>query len=281
MSQQRTAAMQLPFNFQALEEDLPKIAATSVLIPILQWVTAQIWKYRRRSRLATLRKDISELNDFISKQKAYAGEPGIDQSIRIAEEERSCLVEKLNLSFDPQRTGYRRLAVILLFDIPKNIQALIARIVAYAMLVEIFVDAQNQIKGWVSLVPGQQPRVAINLAATVALELLFFLFLYYVAKRANSVSGEVNRRPLWRVATLIYHQPMLYVAAVHVCFFFALTGTLIVVISHFTEVEQGAPFPVILGFAAVASFFWLMARHLDRKPMLTASLSPVSALDKA
>jgi hypothetical protein len=197
--------MPLPFDFQGLEEDLPKIAATSILIPILQWVITQVWNYRRKTRISGLRKDICELNDFISKQKPLAGDPGVDQSIHIAEEERTRTIKKLNNSFDPEQRARRKVAAILLFDKPRNFQVVFARVVAYIVFIALFKGSYDQYDRYGN---GFHSLHSLHIPDT-----LFYIFIvlcfHYVARRANTITGERNQRRWWQALTLLYRKPLL------------------------------------------------------------------------
>src|ERR1700678_372125 len=190
--------MSLPLDFKALEEDLPKIAATSILIPILQWAVTQSWNYTRKARISALRKGISELNDFISKQNSYAGDPGVDQSIQIAQEERSRIIKRLNNSCGSEHAERRTLAAILLFDKPRSFQVLFARVVAYIVLVALLKDIYE-------LYEHHGHHFDIPEALVYILVLLGF---HRVARRANTITGEPNQRRWWQALTLLYRNSM-------------------------------------------------------------------------
>jgi hypothetical protein len=257
--------MQLPFDFHALEEDLPKIVATSVLIPIRQWVVAQSWNYRRRARISALRKDISELNDFISKQKPHAGEPGVDQSIHIAEEERSRIVQKLNNSFRPEYTEHRTLGAILLIDKPRSFQAFVARVVAYIMLVVVLKEIYDHY---------YKRHFHIQ---DIFVVFLIFLGFHYVARRANTITGERNHRRWWQALTLIYRNPLRMGATLQALF---LLLAVPIIINALVTMYKGYGFGSLddnegtFTFIMLAFYFWLMARHFDRRPANTAAGNP-------
>jgi hypothetical protein len=278
----------ITIRFQSLEEDLPKIAATSVLIPILQWLVNQSWNYRRRARVSSLRKDTSELNDFISKQKPLAGDPGVDQSIRIAEGERRRRIEELNNSFDPESAPRRKLARALLFDRPRNYQTILARIGAYSVfIIELkgFYDSYTQ---ETTVTPFEQTsrfeRAPLLTSANLGMEFLLlfgvFVFFYSVARRANTITGERNQRHWWRALTLLYRNQLLIASILHALYFMSVCGLGFAIVAHFKQDPNGYPsFFEMLAPTPFCIYFWILARHFERGP--SVPLSPTPTLDKA
>jgi hypothetical protein len=260
----RPTRMQLPFDFHALEEDLPKIAATSVLIPILQWAVTQGWNYRRKTRISALRKDICELNDFISKQKPYTGDPGVDQSIHIAQAERSRIIGNLNNSFEPDRTATRTLAAMLLFNKPRSFQALFARVVAYIVLVSMLKDSYDHYK---------HSRHYFHIP-DILFYTLIFLGFHYIARRANTITGEHNQRRWWQALTLIYRNPLRIGATLQALFLYTAMTITFSMITTYRDPINGFGYYNLLFLIFFGFYFWLMARYFDRKPVKTTPGNP-------
>src|SRR5262245_51354077 len=116
----------------------PEMLASGALIPGLQFLTNQIWQLRRHTRLATIRKEIVETDEFLSR---YNGESSLDaaaaQALHIYREERQKMfeeVQRLATPFHVSHPGAARLFSFFLVSRPKYAISLLTRVIFFVGL---------------------------------------------------------------------------------------------------------------------------------------------------
>jgi hypothetical protein len=244
--------------WQSLVNEWPKLLATGVLLPILQWVATQLWQMRRKSRVIALRKEMNDAEDFISKHKD-SPEPRVAEAVRVAQNDCLTLLAKLERASRPLSSQFPTSVVASIFLLyrPPSLISWLCRVVFFSA-VATFV--------WTTYSVIRTPIFDLGKSFFPTIKFLGIIFLipafwYWLTRAADKVTGAPVPRPKWQRYSLLYLPVSLAAAFTQLFFWFYFV---FIVVEGRNIVFRDHDSHVLFVFA-LTIFSWFLARHLDRK----------------
>lgn len=251
-------------------QNWPEMLASGALIPGVQFVSSQIWQLRRRSRLAAIRKEIVETDEFLSRYTSESSlNPAAAQALPIYREERQKMfeeVQRLATPFHVSHPGAARFLSFLLISRPRYAISLLTRMIFFVALYVFFRDLARILHGgdnWDTVWAAAIDAVAFH----------------YLTTAVEGVSGRITTRPWWQRLTLAYQPKSIFVAVFHVLFWLASLVFIVEAIRYHTGArpsDLARAFTLIFGILAVV--LWWFAVHLDREIPPVIEMSQATAV---
>lgn len=246
--------------WQSLVNEWPKLLATGVLLPILQWVATQLWQMRRKSRVIALRKEMNDAEDFILKHK-NSPEPRVAEAVRVAQNDCLALLAQLERASRPLSSQFPTSVVASIFLLyrPPSVISWLCRVVFFSA-VATFV--------WMAYSLFRTPVLDLSRTFSPTIKFLGFILLipaiwYWLTRAADKVTGAHVPRPKWQRYSLLY-LPVSLAAAFTQLFFWFYVVFIVVEARDFVFRDHDSH---VLFVFALTIFLWFLARHLDRKPI--------------
>jgi hypothetical protein len=250
---------------ETLKTEWPKLVASGIIIPVIQWFAGFAWQLRRRVRAAALRKEIIAVEDFIAKHRATVAFE--DEAIIVSNKELARLLQELHNTSVPLAVSHPRIMSVAHFFLlypPKYPVSWITRIVFFIGVANfLFTIYRARVNFW-------NER---NLISTTSLLLGFFLYSW-LTRRADSATGPIVKRALWKRATLLY--PPVSIAAGFCQLLFWVFITLSVV--AFSDEDNDISDYLLTALIVIpfAALLWYLSFHLDRSKTRTESAAAAS-----
>ena len=269
-----------PQLVQSLQNEWPKLVATGVLIPLIQWLANFAWQRRTKARVAQHRADIIALEEFISKHQVAVG--GDDKAVQIAKAELAALIaelDKLSLPFAASNPRVRALARFFLLYPPKYAISFFPRFLFFSEFAAIILELYRLRHGFSHFFVIWGPVWFSHFFVIWGLvwSVLGLFVNHWLTRRADEVIGPIAQRSTWKRVTLLYRPVSLAAGFCQGWFLLCVTiATYLVVegivddFEDFSDDPLSASITVGLLLAFIA-FTWLMSRHLDRAIRATAT----------
>jgi hypothetical protein len=242
--------------FQTLKSEWPKLVATGILIPSMQWGAGFAWRRRRRSRAAELRVEILAVEDFIAKHQSTIPDDGtLDEVTRNSKDDVAQLLKELEKVATPFAISHPRAALlgkIFLLSPPKYTITWITRFFFFAGFASIFISLYRSYPHYFTV-------ISLIRLANPALGIVLYNWL---TRRADGVSGPIVKRPLWRRISLFYWPVSIAAGTCQLFCWFYILG--LILISRELSDDASAHFYFFIIALALVAFIWSLAVHLDR-----------------
>lgn len=231
---------------------------SGIAIPASQFAIRWVWERRQHSKIASLRKDILEVQTFISQiELASGGEPA-RQSKAAAQHDLTVLLEELNRAsrpFSETHPALKKLLAVMLVYIPPYPIGWFIRLFFYgtvaafiSMIIDLFSPQPSDDGWWWWLIA----------AAIVTLVNVW-------GQAADRITGPITKRSWWKRLSLLY-KPVSKTAMIFQIAFWADVPLAIKAVLEDLDTERDL-FGVLYPTGLLALLWW-SALHFDRKQAL-------------